>query len=181
MAGHIASSGNVSWNTRPDHLELVRKVFGGQIEIDPCWNPDSTTDPKYICYLGNQEDGLELPWSCAQNAFVNPPFGACWYNVRTGMVFTPEEFNGNVEKGMPGYLGADRDEFKKSSIAHWLKKCALEAAQGLEVITIVPAAVDTAHSGEPEEGTLGALLRLLQLLLRLLAPVTGKGEVLVRV
>lgn len=146
MAGHIANSSNVAWNTRPDHLELVRKAFKGTIELDPCWNPSSYTKPTLACDLSNQNDGLIADWrSVANNAFVNPPFGTCWYNVLTGAVFTPEQFNGNPKKGIPAYNGPDRDQFTKSTIGDWIRKMAAEVAKGLEIITIVPAAVDTKH------------------------------------
>ena len=147
MSGHIASSGNVSWNTRPDHLSPVRAVFGGTIDLDPCWNPYSTTDPTYICWLGNNEDGLHLSWTPARTVFVNPSFGTCFYDAPTDRVMTPEQFNGSPDKGIPPYAGSDRSRFLKSTVGNWIRKCALEAGMlpDREIILLVPAAVDTQH------------------------------------
>jgi site-specific DNA-methyltransferase (adenine-specific) len=71
VAGYIAASQSVHWNTLESDLELVREVFGGAIYTDPCSNYGSTVGATFE-YTA-EDDGLAHPWF--RNFFCNPPFG----------------------------------------------------------------------------------------------------------
>lgn len=74
MAGAIMTSQRDDWNTPGELLEPVRE-FLGAIDLDPCWNRTSLTEPKVGFDLANQgQDGLKLPWGKCR-VFVNPPWG----------------------------------------------------------------------------------------------------------
>lgn len=53
-------------------LEPVRSLFGGQIDLDPCTDPDNPTRAHRFYSLPS--DGCALPWD-ADNVFCNPPYG----------------------------------------------------------------------------------------------------------
>lgn len=53
-------------------LALVRKLFGGRIDLDPCTEPNNPTGARLFYSL--PEDGRVLPWD-ARNVFCNPPYG----------------------------------------------------------------------------------------------------------
>lgn len=82
------------WTTAEEELELVRRVFGGGIDFDPCGNPNSivgaerqvwlpkwtvegegaAAQPRAIPATVIVGDGLEVKWN--GSTFVNPPFNA---------------------------------------------------------------------------------------------------------
>ncbi len=78
-----------SWNT-PEHcLELVRKVFGGSIDLDPFTSSDNPTKAEF-CLTGNclEDDGFECPWFSAgpRNVFANPIYGRALRKFATKVV-----------------------------------------------------------------------------------------------
>ncbi|MFT2753821.1 DNA N-6-adenine-methyltransferase [Clavibacter sp. Sh2088] len=73
-AGRQALSLTKDWTTPPDILASVRKVFKGQIGLDPCSNEHSLVDAQ-IEYRLPERDGLNEPWE-AETIFVNPPYGS---------------------------------------------------------------------------------------------------------
>lgn len=103
----VARSGEVQSDPRDDHttpdlvLDLVRDVFGGEIGLDPCGNPDSIVAARTTYMLQDNAgravngilpngrerfpwieiaDGLKTPWG-RTTAFVNPPYNR-WANPR---------------------------------------------------------------------------------------------------
>ena len=62
---------NNSWCTPESVLSLVRKFFGGQIDLDPCSNEHATVRARTEYRLPT--DGLVEPWF--GKIFVNPPYG----------------------------------------------------------------------------------------------------------
>ncbi len=73
-AGRQALSETKDWCTPPNLLNSVRKVFGGQIDLDPCSNRHSIVDAR-VQYLLPADDGLQNSWDY-QTIFVNPPYGS---------------------------------------------------------------------------------------------------------
>lgn len=61
-----------SYCTPPDHCDLIREFLGGQIWLDPCWNPGSFTRPLWKYYLEAGQCGLSLGWH--DGTFCNPGF-----------------------------------------------------------------------------------------------------------
>lgn len=53
-------------------LEPVRAMFGGQIGLDPCTDPDNPT--KALRFYHLPMDGCTLPWD-AETVWCNPPYG----------------------------------------------------------------------------------------------------------
>lgn len=72
MSSARTGTGNDSWTTPVEVLELVRKV--GPIHLDPCWNDRALTDP--VVKYSEADDGLAHPWDVPRGslAFVNPPY-----------------------------------------------------------------------------------------------------------
>lgn len=62
-----------NWCTPESILIPVRKVFGGQIGLDPCANTESVVNAKVEFCLPDH-DGLVEPWT-ADTVYVNPPYG----------------------------------------------------------------------------------------------------------
>lgn len=63
------SSANSKWITPQVVLSRVLRVFGGQIDTDPCTDPSNPVGASRFCTTG----GLESPWEGA--VYVNPPGG----------------------------------------------------------------------------------------------------------
>lgn len=72
-AGRQALSETKDWCTPPNILDSVRRVFGSQIDLDPCSNPHSLVNAR-VAYLPPTHDGLTESWDF-QTIFVNPPYG----------------------------------------------------------------------------------------------------------
>lgn len=53
-------------------LEPLRSMFGGQIGLDPCTEPDNPTKALHFYHL--PMDGCALPWD-AETVWCNPPYG----------------------------------------------------------------------------------------------------------
>lgn len=73
-AGRTVNSKNVNWCTPPKYVEAVKKVFGGEIALDPCSNQWSIVAAK-VNFMLPQQDGLSEEWNFA-SIYVNPPYGA---------------------------------------------------------------------------------------------------------
>ena len=71
----ISDSGTPEWYTPEFILDLVRKTFGGAIELDPasCDAAQEVVGAKR--YYTVEDDGLAQDWS-ARNVFLNPPYSA---------------------------------------------------------------------------------------------------------
>ncbi len=66
-------SESYDWGTPKHYVEAVRKVFGKQIDLDPCSNPWSVVNAK-VEYLPKYIDGLNASWNY-ETIYVNPPYG----------------------------------------------------------------------------------------------------------
>ncbi len=75
LTGKNEEGSRDDWCTSEAELKRVRLVFGGRIDLDPCNNAQSTTDPLYEFRLP-ETDGLLTPWGGPWKVFVNPPYGA---------------------------------------------------------------------------------------------------------
>lgn len=68
---------STDWLTPPRVLEPVRRMFGGQIWLDPCTTPGNPT--KAVSFYSKQSDGLRDRWhtlvTARHGVFVNPPYG----------------------------------------------------------------------------------------------------------
>ena len=67
FAGRSVNSQSQHWCTPPKYVEAVKRVFGGEIELDPCSNKDSIVNAK--------TDGLHQEWNF-KTIYMNPPYGA---------------------------------------------------------------------------------------------------------
>jgi hypothetical protein len=81
MAGHIPTALSCDWCTEDRLCDLNVKLFGKQVDLDPCSNPHSHVRAKREYMLQNGHDGLVDPWDIPDvtDAFVNPPFGKGWW------------------------------------------------------------------------------------------------------
>ena len=61
------------WCTPHKYVDAVRRVFGGQIDLDPCSNKWSVVKAKIEWSLPH-DDGLRKQWSFP-TIYVNPPYG----------------------------------------------------------------------------------------------------------
>jgi hypothetical protein len=72
-AGRTLNTLSQSWGTPKKYVNAVKKVFGGQIVLDPCSNEYSIVNAK-IEYKLPLKDGLRESWNYP-SIFVNPPYG----------------------------------------------------------------------------------------------------------
>ena len=61
------------WLTPEWLLDRIRFALGGQIDLDPCTQPDNPC--KATDFIATPDDGILLPWSTGR-VFCNPPFSA---------------------------------------------------------------------------------------------------------
>lgn len=73
-AGRNVNSQSVDWCTPLKYVQAVKKVFKGDIELDPCSNMWSIVNAVNEFRLPNQ-DGLKKQWNY-KTIYVNPPYGA---------------------------------------------------------------------------------------------------------
>ena len=143
------SKSSVNWITHPDIIELVKKCYGGQIDLDPC---PSTIKSNWFAKenwpLGGPVDSLRTRWSlhnkmtlepegCLRGRptriFVNPPFGTSYIN-RDQCIGKDEH-----EK-----LPEDQIKlWQKQTILQWAYKCIEECLKGNEIIWLSKAAVES--------------------------------------
>lgn len=62
-----------NWSTPHKYVEAVRKVFGGDVALDPCSNEFSVVGAGMEYRL--PDDGLSLSWDF-HSIYVNPPYGS---------------------------------------------------------------------------------------------------------
>jgi hypothetical protein len=65
-----ASSASPEWYTPKHVVDLAAQVLG-QIDLDPCWHPDSPVNA--TATFIEQQDGLAQEW--AGRVYLNPPYG----------------------------------------------------------------------------------------------------------
>ena len=71
--GYMPRSKANDWRTPPEVIALVRTLWHGRIDLDPC----ASSDPAHHFAAHNltvEDDGLEEAWEGC--AYVNPPFDA---------------------------------------------------------------------------------------------------------
>jgi DNA N-6-adenine-methyltransferase (Dam) len=70
MIERTTKTTRTDWRTPKDIVAMVREIFGGVIDVDPC----ASKKTKYQIALKNYSIcGLEKRWT--GNVFVNPPYG----------------------------------------------------------------------------------------------------------
>jgi hypothetical protein len=87
--GYMPASSRDDQCTPPEIVEVVRWIFGGTIDLDPCSNPWSVVGAEREVMLPEWEgaelsperharvtygDGLAIPWKGRK--YLNPPYGA---------------------------------------------------------------------------------------------------------
>jgi len=74
---------DVEWFTPPEIVDAVRRVFGGEIGLDPCTVKSNPTKARR--FFTKEDDGIRSGcfWWCYDEAkkgiFVNPPYGKEMY------------------------------------------------------------------------------------------------------
>lgn len=138
MAGHIATSARIDWCSPEDPiLSRVRRVFGGEIDLDPCpGGPDSVVRARWE-YRLPKENGLKLAWG--GRVYWNPPFGRSYVHPGSGIVLGAKEW-----KALREADPAAAAEYVAQDIGEWVEKAYAERRKrGAESIGLIPAAVDT--------------------------------------
>jgi hypothetical protein len=72
-AGRTVNSKSTDWCTPRKYVDAVKKVFGGNIDLDPCSNKHSIVQAK-VEYALPSKDGLKESWNYP-TIYVNPPYG----------------------------------------------------------------------------------------------------------
>ena len=72
-AGRTVNTLSQNWGTPGKYISAVKRVFGGEIDLDPCSNKHSLVKAKAKYCLPHQ-DGLKESWDFPK-IFVNPPYG----------------------------------------------------------------------------------------------------------
>jgi hypothetical protein len=72
-AGRTINTSSQHWGTPEKYVKAVKRVFGGEIDLDPCSNEYSLVDARTQYSLPHQ-DGLKESWNF-RTIFVNPPYG----------------------------------------------------------------------------------------------------------
>lgn len=112
------SSESNEWCTPPWILDLVRQVFDGAIDLDPCSSAlaEPLVQAKY-CF-DQHADGLEQRWE--GKVFVNPPFGKVAGQSQQGLFLTK-----GVDEFHKGHACEVMFLLKAAVGYQWLR-CALE-------------------------------------------------------
>jgi hypothetical protein len=72
-AGRTINTSSQEWGTPEKYIKAVKRVFGGEIGLDPCSNESSIVEAQ-IEYQLPRQDGLKESWDFP-TIFVNPPYG----------------------------------------------------------------------------------------------------------
>lgn len=149
MAGHIESSGNVTWRTPGSLVVSIRDFFDGEIDLDPCAAPDDIPIAEKNIRL--PEDGLAANWGL-NRTFCNPPFG-------TNYVKGTECISASQYRDL---LEPDAVHWRKQTISQWVEKADTEhRCNGTDVVMLIPAAVETIWWQQiifPSDGAAGVCL-----------------------
>jgi hypothetical protein len=73
-AGRTVNAQSQNWCTPRKYVEAVKRVFRGDIDLDPCSNAHSLVHAA-TQYILPQHDGLRESWNF-RRIYVNPPYGA---------------------------------------------------------------------------------------------------------
>jgi hypothetical protein len=72
-AGRTINTLSLDWGTPEKYIAAVKRVFGGEINLDPCSNEYSLVGAE-VEYRLPKQDGLKESWDF-EKIFVNPPYG----------------------------------------------------------------------------------------------------------
>ncbi|PYI91336.1 MAG: N-6 DNA methylase [Verrucomicrobia bacterium] len=72
-AGRTINTSSQHWGTPRKYVSAVKRVFGGEIDLDPCSNEYSLVEAR-LEYILPHKDGLKESWNF-RTIFVNPPYG----------------------------------------------------------------------------------------------------------
>lgn len=72
-AGRKINTLSQHWCTPPKYVDAVKKVFGGEIDLDPCSSKHSIVKA-IVEYQLPKHDGLQESWNYP-TIYVNPPYG----------------------------------------------------------------------------------------------------------
>jgi hypothetical protein len=121
---------------------MVREMFEGVIELDPCSNEHSLVDAVYEFQLP-LSNGLKEPWHY-RTIFVNPPYGRSYLHPSCNSL--ADNLGDGVFRCSQCCTLLSRKEVEGSSIADWVEECVVaHKLHAAEVIALIPAAVGTAH------------------------------------
>ena len=73
-AGRTVIGLSQHWGTPEKYVSTVRRVFGGEVDLDPCSNEFSIVRAK-VEYRLPKHDGLRESWNF-RRIYVNPPYGS---------------------------------------------------------------------------------------------------------
>lgn len=73
-AGRTVIGQSRDWGTPEKYVAAVKRVFGGEIDLDPCSNRFSIVHAA-VEYRLPAHDGLKEPWDF-KRIYVNPPYGS---------------------------------------------------------------------------------------------------------
>ena len=74
-AGRKVNTLSQSGCTPPKYVDVIKRFWGGWIDLDPCSNPFSIVHADTEFMLP-EKDGLEQDWNDYRRIYVNPPVGA---------------------------------------------------------------------------------------------------------
>jgi hypothetical protein len=151
MAGHIATAKNTNWTTSEREVALIKQVFGGHIDLDPCSNEQSIVGARRS-YTLPETNGLKEAWD-AESVFFNPPFGRSYLHPSCNSLCSVERLEDLEGKKTTLYVctlcgqSLTRKDVEGSSIADWVRKAHASSRRPdvFGIIGILPAAISTQH------------------------------------
>ena len=123
-AGRHVNTLSQEWCTPAKYVNAVTRFFDGEIELDPCSNPNSIVHAK-VEYMLPETDGLKQEWNFSK-IYVNPPYGSdkergtTIKNWLTKCCLTSETYNAQVVALVP----------VATNTSHW-KQCVFGKASAI--------------------------------------------------
>lgn len=79
MNNILHSSETTEWFTPKRYIDVVKKVFGGKIDLDPasCAKANNIVQAERYFSLEKGQNGLEEKWG-AKTVWLNPPYGSAY-------------------------------------------------------------------------------------------------------
>lgn len=91
------NNASTTWRTPPWIIEMVREIYGGRIECDPCassnnlfWFAETN--------ISKENDGLNIAHAWGTTAFLNPPYGRELRKWTEAGKFRHETFENTAEQ-----------------------------------------------------------------------------------
>lgn len=169
MPDHINPGESVDWCSPPKVLDPVHEFFGGIIDLDPCSNDKSIVGATVEFKLP-EHDGLKESWAVKgahTSVYDNPPFGRCYVRDDGQVVLSAKQWTrgrklfkdyqkllatatqsditaANVN-ALEMISDVEAARFRATSIRNWVDKAIYHHREDqTQVLTLIPAAVDTA-------------------------------------